>query len=295
MILIVGASGLLGGKVATGLKEKGFAVRGLCRNPARQSDLAEKGIELIQGDLRQSGSLLEACKGIETVVTTANSVAGKGDNKSKAVDFYGNLALIDAARSCGVEHFVFISMSGIDLPNPVKFAHYKQAAEEHLKASGMSYTILRPQAYMEVWGGLLGDPIRKTGKCQVFGRGDNPVSFISVEDVKQFALLGVVEPSLRNKTLELGGPENLTVNQVVQKLAEFSGKTPKVSHIPVPALRMMRLVMKLFNPGLSNLIGLSLIMDTKPGVVDSAELMKHYKVQPTTFDQVIKQRVAAYT
>jgi uncharacterized protein YbjT (DUF2867 family) len=291
MMLVVGASGLLGGKIATALKEKGYPVRGLCRNPAQHPELAEKGIELVQGALRQPATLLEACKGVETVVTTANSVAGNGENKSKAVDFYGNRNPIDAARACGVEHFVFISMSGTDPNSPVNFAKYKSATEEYLKASGLSYTIIRPQAYMEIWGMLIGDSIQKKGKCQVFGQGNNPVSFISVEDVKQFATLAALEPSLRNKTLELGGPENLTLNQVVEKCGKFTGKTPKVSHIPVPMLRMMRQVMKVFNPGLSNLIGLSIIMDTRPGVVDSSELAHRYKVQQKLFDEVIKQRV----
>jgi uncharacterized protein YbjT (DUF2867 family) len=292
MILVVGASGLLGGKIATALREKGCPVRGLCRNPASHPELAEKGIELVQGDLRQPATLLEACKGVETVVTTANSVAGNGDNKSKAVDFYGNRNLIDAARSAGVKHFVFISMSGTDPNSPVDFARYKSATEEYLKASGLSYTIIRPHAYMEIWGMLVGDSIQKKGKCQVFGEGNNPVSFISVEDVKQFATLAALEPSLRNKTLEPGGPENLTVNQVVEKCAKFSGKTPKVSHIPVPMLRVMRQVMKVFNPGLSNLVGLSIIMDTQPMVVDSSELAQRYNVQQKLFDEVIKQRVA---
>ncbi len=293
MVLVVGASGLLGGKIATALKEQGLQVRGLCRNPANHPELAEKGIELLQGDLRQSDSLVKACKGVKTVVTTANSVAGNGDNSSKAVDLYGNRALIDAAKSEGVEHFIFVSMSGITPNSPVNFVQFKYATEEYLKASGMNYTIIRPRAFMEIWGMLLGEPILKKGKVQVFGRGNNPVSFISAEDVKEFATLAVTEPSLRNKSLELGGPEGLTVNQVVEKYAQVSGKTPKVTHIPVPMLRSMRLIMKLFRPGLGNLIGLSLVMDTLPGLVDSAELAKNYNVKQTTFDQFIKQGVTA--
>lgn len=289
MVLVVGASGLLGGKVATALKEQGFAVRGLCRNPAAQPELAEKGIELVQADLRQPDSLVKACKGVKTVVATANSVAGNGDNSSKAVDFYGNRALIDAAKGEGVEHFIFISMSGITADSPVNFTQYKHATEEYLKASGMSYTIIRPQAYMEIWGMLIGEPVLKKGKAQVFGCGNNPVSFISAEDVKEFTVLAVNEPSLRNRSIELGGPEGLTVNQVVEKYAKFGGKTPKVTHIPVPALRMMRQIMKLFRPGLGNLIGLSLVMDTSPSVVDSAGLAKQYNVKQTTFDQFIRQ------
>ncbi len=275
MVLVVGASGLLGGKVATALKEQGFAVRGLCRNPANHPELAEKGIELVQGDLREADSLVKACKAIETVVTTANAVAGNGDNSSKAVDLEGNRALIEAAKSQGVKHFIFISMSGISAGSPVNFVQHKYATEEYLKTSGLTYTIIRPQAFMEVWGMLIGKPILKKDKVQVFGRGNNPVSFISVEDVKQFAALAVTEPSFRNKSLELGGPESLTINQLVEKFGKFSGKTPKVTHIPVPMLRTMRLIMKLFRPGLGNLIGLSLIMDSKPGVVDSSELVKN--------------------
>jgi uncharacterized protein YbjT (DUF2867 family) len=291
MILVVSPSGMLGGKVATALKEQGFGVRGLCRYPGSHPELAEKGIELVQGDLRQPDSLVKACEGVKTVIATAHAVAGNGKNDSKAVDLYGNRSLIDAAKSKGVEHFIFISIPGDNASSPVDFARHKYATEEYLKASGMKYTIIRPQAYMEIWGLVVGEPIFKKGKTQVFGRGNNPVSFISAEDVKQFIVLAVTEPSLQNKIIELGGPENITVNELVEKFAEASGKPTKVTHVPVPVLRVMRPVMKLFRPGMGNLIGLSLIMDTTPGITDSTELAKRFKVKQTTLDQFIEQKV----
>lgn len=291
MILVVSPTGMLGGKVATALKEQGFEVRGLCRNPGSHTELAEKGIELVQGDLRQPDSLVIACEGVKTVIASANAVAGNGKNDSKAVDLYGNRTLIDAAKSKGVEHFIFISIPGDNANSPVDFARYKYATEEYLKASGMKYTIIRPQAYMEIWGLIVGEPILKKGKTQVFGRGNNPVSFISAEDVKQFVVLAVTEPSLQNKIIELGGPENITVNELVTKFARAGGKTPKVTHIPVPVLRVMRPVMKLLRPGMGNLIGLSLYMDTMPGITDSTDLVKQYGVTQTTLDQFIEKSV----
>ncbi len=291
MILVVGASGLLGSKVATALKERGFEVRGLCRNPAKHPELAEKGLELVQGDLRQPDSLVKACKGVKTVVATANAVMGNGDNSSKKVDLDGYRALIDAAKKEGVAHFIFISISGDIANSPVDFARHKYATEEYLKASGIDYTIIRPQAYMETWGTVVGDSILKKGKTLVFGRGDNPVSFISAEDVKEFIVLAVNEPTLRNKIIELGGPGSFTVNELVEKFARAGGKSPKVTHLPLPVLRLMRLVVKPLKPGIGNIIGLSIMLDTTPSVTDSSELANQYKVKQTTLDQFIEQKV----
>ena len=62
----------------------------------------------------------------------------------------------------------------------------KYAAEQALQASGLSWTIIRPTAYMETWAKLIGEPLVKTGKTRIFGRGVNPINFVSASDVAQF-------------------------------------------------------------------------------------------------------------
>src|SRR5579872_3719215 len=102
MILIVGASGRLGGTVARRLLAEGRPVRALSRAPERLADLARPGAEVVTADLRDPASRARACAGTRMVLAAAHAVVGKGDNQPRAVDDAGNRALIDAARAAGV-------------------------------------------------------------------------------------------------------------------------------------------------------------------------------------------------
>ena len=87
----------------------------------------------------------------------------------------------------------------------------KYAAEQDLKASGLAWTIIRPTAYMEMWCDVLGRPLLDKGKTQVFGRGLNPINWVSAADVAEFVTLATLDSALRGEVIEVGGPENLTI------------------------------------------------------------------------------------
>ena len=85
----------------------------------------------------------------------------------------------------------------------------KYDAEQHLRASGARWTIVRATAFVELWAEIMAKPI-------VFGRGDNPINFVSVDDVAAVVERAVVDPSLRGEVLEVGGPQNLTFNELAR-------------------------------------------------------------------------------
>ncbi|CAN5719650.1 hypothetical protein BH23GEM10_BH23GEM10_08170 [soil metagenome] len=90
-----------------------------------------------------------------TVITTANSAARDGADTTDTVDRRGNRALIDAAAEAGVEHFIFVSALGAAEDSPIDFFRAKGESEAQLKRSGMTYTVLQPNIFMEVWAGML--------------------------------------------------------------------------------------------------------------------------------------------
>lgn len=224
--LVVGATGLLGSEVCRRLRDAGASVRALTRPTAdanKRAALVALGVETVTGDLKDAASLARACDGIEAVISTASATLSRQEGDSiETVDRQGQLALIDAARNAGVDHFVFVSFrENPKIQFPLTIA--KRAVERALQQSGMAYTILQPSYFMEVWlSPALGfDP--GAGTVRVYGDGTRPISWISYRDVAHAAAAAVGATSARNKVVELGGPQALSPLEVVQ-LFEAAGK-----------------------------------------------------------------------
>jgi uncharacterized protein YbjT (DUF2867 family) len=290
MILIVGATGRLGNLIARKLLAQGNSVRAMTRNPAKAEELKMLGAEVIQGDLRDPSSLRRACQGIEQVLAAAHAFDAQGDNNPKNVDGTGNLHLIDTAKAAGVKHFVFTSILGVSPKAPVDLFVYKYQAEEYLKASGLSYTILRAAAFMEFWAAMVGDPILKTGKTTIFGGGNNPINFVSVEDVAQYALFALQDQRARNRIIEVGGPENITLNRVAEIFQKVTGCRGKVSHVPLPVMRVMSTIMQPLNPALARQIKAGVVMDTTNQEFNMKETLSLFPIQQTRLEDYVKKK-----
>lgn len=240
MILVVGATGRLGSAICRSLVERGGTVYGLVRAsspPASVAALEALGVTPVVADIDDPESLGEACSGCDAVVSsmTAMGRAGSGDTIER-VDRDGQLAVIAAAADEGVERFVYVSYSGaIGKDDPLTLA--KRAVERTLKHSGMSWTVLRPSCFMESWlGPDLGFDFA-AGRARVFGDGNQPISWISLDDVAAFAAEAVDSEEARNAVVELGGPEALSPLEAVRIFEAVSGRPFEVEVVPEAALR----------------------------------------------------------
>jgi uncharacterized protein YbjT (DUF2867 family) len=262
MILIVGASGHLGSAAARRLLEQGKTVRVMTRNPASVSQLKQLGAEVVSGDLRNPASLREACQGVEQILACAHALNGKGDNNPHSVDDLGNRQLIEAAKAAGVKHFIFVSIRGASPESPLAFFRIKSEVEEILRASGMPFTILRPTAYMDLWGELIGLPILQQGKAMIFGSGDNPINFVAVDDVAALACAALEQEHALNQVIEVCGPENLSMNQVAHIFESLADRPAKIRYVPLLAMRAACALLQPVNPTLGRLIRNGIFMDT---------------------------------
>lgn len=238
--LVVGATGLLGSDICRRLASAKQPVRALVRptsNPATVDALRRQRVTLVAGDLKDRASLVAACRGVTTVVTTVSSTFSRQPGDSiQTVDHDGQLRLIEAARASGVTRFIYISYSHqLNIESPLTTA--KRAVERQLLSSGLTYTILAPTFFMEVWlSPALGfDP--DNGTARIYGSGTSPISWISAGDVAQFAVAAIDTPAAANATVELGGPDALTPLQVVAAFEGARGRTLAVTHVPEDALR----------------------------------------------------------
>ena len=289
MILIVGASGRLGSVVVQHLLTQGKSIRAMTRNPASLARYKQQGAEIVSGDLRDPTSLASACRGVEQVLAAAHALDGKGDNNPHTVDDLGNRHLIDAALAAGVKHFIFVSVHGASPNSPLEFFRIKYRTEEYLRASGLDFTILRPGAYMELWAQLIGQPIREQGKTTIFGSGNNPINFVSVEDVACLVSIALDDARARNTVIEVGGPENLTMNQVAETFERTSGRQAKKRHIPLLMMRVMSILMQPLNPAISRLIRNGIYMDTANLRYDMADTARTFGVHMTPFEEIARR------
>jgi uncharacterized protein YbjT (DUF2867 family) len=217
--LVVGATGLLGHEICRRLTEAGRAVRALVRSTSdqvRRADLERLDVELVGGDLKDQASLARACGGVHAVISTASSTFSRQPGDSiQSVDQDGQLALVEAARKSGVEHFVFVSFrEKPSIQYPLTVA--KRAVERALTTSGMVYTILQASYFMEIWLTPALGFDAANGKVRFYGDGTHPISWISYRDVARAAAAAVTESAARNMVVEVGGPQALSQREVVR-------------------------------------------------------------------------------
>lgn len=239
MILVVGATGLLGSQICKRLAQTKESIRALTRtgtSPEKIQALQKAGVEVVTGDLKEIASLSAACQNVSTVISTASSTFSRQDGDSiETVDRFGQLNLITAAKNADVQNFVYVSI-------PLSF-HYecplyaaKREVEQTLAASGFNYTVLLANYFMEVWlSPALGFDYAN-GSARVYGEGTRPMALVSYHDVAGFAVDSVANENARNKMLPVGGPENLTPLQVIRAFEEISGKSFTIEHVPESVL-----------------------------------------------------------
>ena len=237
--LVVGATGLVGGRVAQKLRRQGESVRALVRGGnghPKVQPLRDAGIEVVAGDLTVAETLEPACRGIATVVTTATSMPTGANDGLRRVDLDGTLALIEAAERAGVKRFVYTSYSGnIQIASPLETA--KRTCENRLLRSSMQTVILRPSYFAEVWlSPALGfDFIGRS--VRIYGSGEAKGSYISVFDVADFAVAAAMRKDDENAILEMGGPEALSQLDTVKIFEQALEKKFRLEHVPVEALQ----------------------------------------------------------
>jgi uncharacterized protein YbjT (DUF2867 family) len=281
MILVVGATGNLGGAVTRMLLAQGQPICILARSQSNYQPLVDAGAQVALGDLKQRDSLAAACQGVDTVITTANSAARGGEDNPQTVDLEGNRHLIDAALAAGVKQFIFVSLTLADPNSPVPFFQAKGQTEDYLRASGLPYTIIAPNAYMELWTStVVGMPALMGQPVTIVGGGRRKHSFISASDVAAFILAAIGNPAAIDQKLLLGGPEPLSFRDAVAIYERVLGHQIQVRSVapgePVPGLPEM----------MSQLLA---GFDTYDSPIDMTQTARTFGIRLTPLEEVARR------
>lgn len=268
MILVAGGTGRLGRELVARLSAAGSEVRVLTRDAAQAAGL---GVDVSIGDVREAATLASATRGASVVISCVHGFLGGRGAGPQEVDDRGNRNLVRAAAAAGVKHFVLLSVLDARPDHPVSLHRAKYAAEQHVRTGAASWTVLRPASYVETWIEVVGGRLARGGPALVFGRGDNPINFVSVQDVATVAALAAVGPSLRCQTIEVAGQDNLTMNE----LAHLLGAS-KTRHVPRGVLRGLASALPRAAPALARQTRAALEMDTTDMTADGSAVRSRF-------------------
>ncbi len=241
MILVTGGTGRLGEQIVRAARAENREVRALVRRGSAYFWLNDTGAHYFFGDLRDPPSLHRALRGCTHVIAAAGVRRERTDNHHGNVTEAGNIALVDAAVARGVEHVVLVSCGSVVHAPGVPAFRALLAAESHLQASGLGYTILRPGLYAASFADLL----RRTefnGATWLPGRPDAKVSPVAVGDLARMALASLTLPAARNRTVEVGGPDTQTMEVAFQAAAAACDMPAHHWKVPPAGLRGLALL-----------------------------------------------------
>ncbi len=243
-VLVVGATGDLGGRVVRELLARGNHVRALVREGSDADALAADGVEIARGDLLDPDSLERALMGARAVVTTATGYRRNGSDP--AVDDQGNRNLVDAAARAGVERFVFTSVATADQAESVAPFWQKKLTEDYLERSGVPFVAIRPGTLVGGEQDFWERDLRKD-RLTAFGDPDTPHTLVHIDDVAAYLARAVDEPNAVGRRIEIGMEHPVSNRELAQRFSKLRGREIKLRAIPWPLISATMRVAGLFS------------------------------------------------
>ena len=299
-VLIAGSTGQLGYTIARKLSETSHEVIALHRPTSDLTALKQlQGITLRGGDLLNPASLKTALKDIDVVISTANSAVPSRKEDHFKNDVLGHRHLIQAAKEAGVRQFIFTSaISFGKYDRAIPLSRSKRQIEADLADSGIPFMIFQPTNFMDIYFAFFGtelplkdvtvsslsrpfqfmnsfyNGIRKDMEEKstfgVIGKGDQPTSFISIDNVADFHVNAIGHPGAINRITPIGGPEALTPLDIKAIFEEIYGKQLKVKATPPAVINLLSKVMGLFNVNAGNILAMQYAGANISGAVPKA-------------------------
>lgn len=250
MTLITGGTGFVGSNLVRELLRGSYRVRCLARRPEKAAYLEKEGVQLIRGDVTDISSVLKAITPeIEAVIHLVGILVETRAATFRAVHVDGTRNVLEACKGMGVQRYLHMSALGARADARSAYHLTKWEAEEMVRSSGLDFTIFRPSVIFgkeDRFTNIFASAMRISPFIAVPGRGTNRMQPVFVKDVAGAFAAAVKSRETCGKTLELGGPEMLTLDEVIDRVAQVLGKKRVKAHIPMPLMRVIALFAETF-------------------------------------------------
>ena len=280
MILVAGGSGFIGRQVISRLADAGQKVRVLARG-VRRADLPD-GVETAQGNVVTGNGLSAAMDGVQKVVHLVAIIRESREETFGGVIRRGTERMVEAARVAGVKKFVYVSAIGAQDNPTYPYLLAKWQAERAVTLSGLKYTILRPSVVFgegDEFINALAGLVRYNPVVPVAGDGRAKFQPIWVEDLVTCIVACLDEGTHDGHTLEVGGPEHLTYDQMLDIVKDAMGRSRIKAHVPLAVMRPMAQVMEWVLPR-PPVTREQLKMLALDNITETDSVMRNFGVQP---------------
>jgi uncharacterized protein YbjT (DUF2867 family) len=294
MILVTGATGKLGGHVVRALRSMGQPVRALVRKGSTYYWLNDSGCTYFFGDLKDETTMRRAVSGVHYVVAcTGIEHETRADNHS-SVTVDGHERLWKYAVERGVSHVVYVSALGVGRDYPVAWFDAKEQAEESLKSSGLSHTILRPAPFVSTFAQMAWKA-KNSGRVVIPGTGDNLIAPIATKDLALIAVSCLDLDMARNATLEVSGADAMSASEALDTAMQSGGGDGQVITLnPMMTMGLGKAV-RLFGKRWENKIKHHAKWFEEEFVVDMTDLLAATGIEMTSYKEALETEFAELT
>ena len=235
MILVTGATGNNGAELIKRLSAIGAKFRAMIRRQGDRARPALQGVEYVEADFDDPATVRRALEGVEQAFLVTNS-SERAERQQ--------LAFVEAAKAAGLQHIVYLSQLHSAVVSTVRFLRYHAVVENAISASGIAFTFLRPNLYMQ---GLLGFRSSIVSQGRFFApAGDAKVSAVDVRDIAEVAALALTQSGHEGRTHDITGPQALTHFEMASLLSKVLGRP--ITYVDVPEAAMRDILLGLGMP-----------------------------------------------
>ena len=220
--LVTGATGNVGSKVVEHLSSAGIAVRATVQSTSKATKIKNTGAEPVEFDFTRPETLATAFDGVEKVFLLTPFVPNMVELGVRAVN---------AAKKAGVKYIVRMSAMGANLEPAIKLGQWHREVEKAVESSGIPYTILRPNSFMQNYSGALSGDIKRQSAINL-PDGDAKMSYIDTRDIASVAATVLTNTGHEGQTYDLTGPEALSNYEVAEIISKVIGR--RITYISLP-------------------------------------------------------------